>query len=100
MSYGPGLVGIQLPPALVQYLAKLMDHGMFVGPIGNQSLAPPVQQLVNALHNVLAGGSITVTVTAPGSPAVVGELNTLLSDGNKDANEINKKVGFYLTAVA
>ncbi len=97
-SYPLGLVGTQLTPALYQYLNRLIELGIFEGPIGNMSINPSIQPLVDAIHQVLAGGSVNVQVTTPGSAAIVAELADLIQEGTDQANEINKKVGFYLTA--
>ncbi len=98
-GYALGLVGTQLTPALYQYLNRLIELGIFEGPNGNMTINPAVQPLVDALHQVMAGGTVSVQVTTPGTAAVVAELAGLIQQGTDQANEINKKVGFYLTAV-
>jgi hypothetical protein len=99
-TYGAGIIGLQITPAMYQYLVSLLEYGIQEGQIGNQSLNPAVVPLLDAIHNILAGGTATVQITTPGNPQVVAELKNGFKDANDAANEINKKLGFYLTAVA
>jgi hypothetical protein len=57
-----------------------------------------VKPIVDALHQVLAGGTVTIQVTTPGNPQVLAELAKLLKEARDDGNAINKAVGFYMTA--
>jgi hypothetical protein len=84
---------------MYEYIERLIDLGLVEGPLGKMDLNPNVKPLVDALHQVLAGGTVNVQVTTPGNPTVVAELQGILQEAGDDGNAINKAVGFYLTAV-
>jgi hypothetical protein len=102
MSYnvGPHTVGIQLSSNIEELIERAIELGVFAGPVGNMTINPSLQPLMDAIVQVLAGGAVTVQVTQPGTPAIVNELNKLLSDGMQESNDINKKAGYYVTLAA
>ncbi len=100
MTYNaPGVIGLQITPTMLTYFERLLELGIFQGPVGNQQINPSLQPLIEAVHNVLAGGTVTVQTTTPGNAQIVSELDGLAADGLADGNEINKKLGFYLAAI-
>lgn len=102
MSYssvtGPRLVGYQLSSKTFEYLMRSIDLGAFEGPIGEMGMPPELKKVVEAMHHVLAGGEVKVEVVHRGNPDIVNELNRTLDEGMREANEINKKAGYYVTA--
>jgi hypothetical protein len=102
MSYsssyvGPRLVGYQLASESYEYMMRALDLGAFEGPIGDMKLTPQVKAILEAMHHVLAGGEVKIEVVHRGNPDIVNELNRRLAAGLDEANEINKKAGFYVT---
>ena len=104
MSYssmtGPRLVGYQLASKTYEYLMRVVDLGAFEGPIGEMNLPPDLQKALEAVHTILAGGEVEFKVVHRGNPDIVNELNRRLSDGMREANEINAKAGYYVTALS
>ena len=102
MSYedgvGPRTVGYQLASETYAYLMRLIDLGVFEGPIGEMALNPAVRPVLEALHQVLSGGEVKIEVKHRGSPDILNELNRRLEEAGKESNEINKKAGYYVTA--
>jgi hypothetical protein len=95
---GPRLVGYNIAYSLYEYLERLIDLGLLEGPLGHMDLNAKVKPIMEALHQVLAGGTVNIQVTTPGSPQVVQELAQLIKQARDDGNAINKAVGFYMTA--
>jgi hypothetical protein len=102
MSYNVGsrTVGVQLASEIAAYLEKAMSLGAFSGPLGQMEVNPKVKPLLEAINHVLAGGTVVVDVTKPGDPSTYKQLNEYLNGGLKEANEINKAAGYYVTLVA
>ena len=48
---------------------------------------------------VLAGGKVAITIESGGNPDIFNELNRRLEAASRDANDINQKAGYYVTAV-
>jgi hypothetical protein len=95
---GPRLIGYNIAHSLYYYLEKMIGLGLLEGPLGHMDLNAKVKPIVEALHHVLAGGTVSIQVTTPGNPQVVNDLNQKLKEARDDGNTINKAVGFYMTA--
>jgi hypothetical protein len=95
---GPRIIGYQVTTSMHDYLERLIDLGLVEGAIGAIDLKPEVRPLIEALHHVLAGGTVNVTVTQPGNSQVVNDLGTDLKTATSDTNTVNKALGFSLTA--
>jgi hypothetical protein len=101
MSYdpaGPQLVSYPLAYSMLQYMLKAKELGAFEGPIGDMHFNEHLEPVVRALHVVLAGGVVEFTEKQRGNPEIIRELNEMLARGQRDANEINEKSGYYVTA--
>lgn len=96
---GPTLVSYPLTQSAYEYLVRVIGLGAFEGPVGDMKLSPDLQPVVDALHTVLAGGSVTFTVQSRGSPDIKRELDERVLRMSQDANEINRKSGYYVTAM-
>ena len=100
MSYSsddPTLVSYPLARSAYEYIMRLKDLGAVEGALGQMSLLPALEPIMNAIHTVLAGGSVEVSVTQRGNPDIVRELEEMFKRGQSDANFINKKSGYYVT---
>lgn len=95
---GPTLVSYQLTQSAYEYLMRVIGLGAFEGPVGDMKLADDLQPVIEALHTVLAGGKVSVTVEGRGSPDIKRELDERLAQMGRDSNEINQKSGYYVTA--
>ncbi len=102
MSYndikGPRVVGLNVASSLSEYLMRIQELGAVEGPDGALSISPEVMPVLEALHQVLAGGTIEVNVVHRGNPDIFHELNRRVEHVGREANAINKAAGFYLTA--
>jgi hypothetical protein len=96
-SDDPTLVSYPLARSAYEYIMRMKDLGAIEGALGEMSLLPALQPIVEAIHIVLAGGSVDVKVTARANPDIVRELEEMLKKGSEDANYINKKSGYYVT---
>jgi hypothetical protein len=97
---GPRVVAYNLASHNYEYLMRAVGLGVFEGPLGDMKIPPQVQEILDALHTVLAGGDVEVKVKHRGNPDIVNELANRLREAVAESNEINKKAGFYLTAIA
>lgn len=104
MSYsdpiGPRVVGYNLSSQTYAYMMRMIDLGIFEGAVGEMDLAPGIQEIIEALHHVVAGGEVKMEVVRRGNPDIVNELNRRIADGMREANEINERSGYYVTAAA
>jgi hypothetical protein len=83
----------------VAYLSRLFQLGAILGAPSNVSINPSIQLLVDALHEVLAGGSVTgtapgVLTITPGVPAIVHDLKQMHTDSITSINTTNKAAGY------
>jgi hypothetical protein len=83
----------------VVYLSRLLQLGAIQGTPSNVSINPTIQLLVDALHEVLAGGSVTGTVPGvltitPGVQNVVTDLKRMHDDSITSINTTNKAAGY------
>ena len=93
----PQLVSYPLAYSMLQYMLKTKDLGAFEGPLGKMEFNKYLLPVVKALHTVLAGGQVEFTVTQRGNPEIIKELDEMLERGQRDANFINEKSGYYVT---
>jgi hypothetical protein len=102
-----GIVQVNLASESYKHLLRLLELGALQGTLGALTINPSVRPLVDALYEVLAGGSVTVTASwsssasgtltiTAGVPQTVTELKNLETDGLVQLNEINAKAGFGL----
>ena len=102
MSYGnvgPTTVSYTMAASIYEYVARMIDLGAVEGSLGEQQLPHHVWQVVEALHIVLAGGSVKIKVENRGNPDIVSDLNRRVTEGTSHANAINGAAGYYVTAV-
>ena len=96
-SDDPTLVSYPLARSAYEYMMRMKDLGAVEGELGNMSLLPALKPILEAIHVVLAGGSVEVTVTSRANPDIVRELDQMFAKGSEDANYINKQSGYYVT---
>ena len=75
------------------WLELLVDKGLFVVDGTSASFDPRVQILVSAIHEVLAGGTVEVTITQPGSVALKKTLDDLLEETLESTNKLGDAAG-------
>ena len=71
---------IAVTPAARVYLEALDSYGFLEGERGQRQLSDPVQEVLNALHHVLGGGSVSVDIHSDGTSSIVDELGIALSN--------------------
>ncbi|WPB76948.1 hypothetical protein KYC5002_49215 [Archangium violaceum] len=102
MSYndirGPRAVGLTVASSLSEYLMRIQELGAVEGPDGALQINPEVMPILEAIHQVLAGGTVEVKVVHRGNPDIFNELKRRVEQVGQEANAINKAAGFYLTA--
>jgi hypothetical protein len=99
-SDDPTLVTYPLARSSYEYIMRLKELGAIEGALGSMTVMPELQPIVDAIHTVLAGGAVKIEVTQRPNPDIVRELNDMLAQGQKDANYINEKSGYYVTIAA
>lgn len=97
---GPRMVGYQLSQGNYEYLMRILELGALEGPLGEMRPNEALRPIFEALHHVMAGGEVDVKVTRRGNPDIVNDLNRRLEKGTAEANEINRRAGFYVTAAS
>ena len=70
------------------YLEKFAQSGLLEGERGQQEIAAGVKPVLEALHHVLGGGKVSITIDSPGDAAVVEELNDVLYKATDEYNHL------------
>ena len=86
--------------SISSWVNRCIELGAIEGTVGSQGLESKVDELVRAMHHVLGGGTVTVTVNTSGSKEIVDELDLLLDEGITEANRINDDAGTHVFPVA
>lgn len=81
----------------VDYMQRLEALGLMEGIPGDQKINANVTVLFNALHHVLAGGEVKVTIEKEGNPAIVAELENKQNETLKKKNIFRKNFLFSFT---
>jgi hypothetical protein len=98
MSYDQvSLVTYPLARSAYEYMMRLKDLGALEGALGEMQPIPSLLPLIDALHTILSGGEVSITLVHRGNPDIVHELEQKLAQSNADANQINAKSGYYVT---
>jgi hypothetical protein len=102
MSYndirGPRVTGLTVASSLGEYLMRIQELGAVEGEDGAMEISADIKPVLEAIHQVLAGGTVEVRVVHRGNPDLFNELNRRVEQVGREANAINKAAGFYLTA--
>jgi hypothetical protein len=95
------VVDVKVSSDSLMHLEMLLDAGMMTGARGSRQVNPTIRLLVDALYNVLAGGSVTGTV--PGTLTVTAGVATkvqAIQDEEKKCvttiNDINRGQAYNL----
>ena len=76
--------------SLGSYFEAAGNYRLLEGPIGKQQLSKEVKPLVDAIHKVLAGATVSsLKVEGPYEKSVAQELDVLLKQAIADANCLN-----------
>jgi hypothetical protein len=99
LPYPPGLVTQSITTSLYEYVKRMLELGVVTGKLGEMMMHPSLEELKNALHTVMAGGTVEITFIEgeEGNGVVKKELNELFEYAYYEANEINKKARYRLT---
>ena len=73
--------------AAIEYFEALVSNGLFViDASGAGSITPAVDALVDAIHEVLAGGRVSIKVDATGNPTIKAGLEARLDAAVESLN--------------
>lgn len=79
--------GIGITTETLAWFQALLEKGIFiVDANGGAELNPALKEVVAALHEVLAGGSVKVTTTQAGAAAVRSDLDQKLQGAFDSVN--------------
>ena len=90
-------VGLQVPLPLVDYYLMMLENGLLEGDPGKQKAPKEILVLIDAIHQVLAGGEAKVEIQTPGDPEIVAALEHCLDETQRVSNIINGAAGYYTT---
>jgi hypothetical protein len=76
----PEAVMIAVTPGSRIYLEALETYGLLEGEQGQERLPDSVREVLNALHHVLGGGTVSVEIQSDGTSSIVDELGTALQN--------------------
>jgi hypothetical protein len=94
----PKLVTRETTSNSYAYQMRLLQLGALEGALGNIAVNPDLKPVIEALHQVLAGGAVEITIAQAGNLDIVAELNRRLERATAEANAINKKSEYTLLA--
>ena len=80
------------------YQMRLLQLGALEGALGNIAVNPDLKPVIEALHQVLAGGAVEITIAQAGNLDIVAELNRRLERATAEVNTLNKKSEYTLLA--
>lgn len=80
------------------YQMRLLQLGAIEGALGDLAINPDLKPVIDALHHVLAGGTVEITIAQAGNRDIVEELNRRVERATAEANAINKKSEYTLLA--
>jgi hypothetical protein len=94
----PRVLEVKISAEGFDYLQRIFHLGVVFGTPGNMTVNPKVKELIQAIHQVLAGGAVDITITLPGNADLVEELNKRLDVGCEQTSAINRQAGHILAA--
>jgi len=68
------MVAVEVKERTREYMYRLVELGVVVGPVGAMEVPPDLQRILDAVHHVIAGGKTEIVVREPGDPTVLDEL--------------------------
>ncbi len=71
---------IAVTPSSRIYLEALESYGLLEEVQGQQRLPDSFREVLNGLHHVLGGGTVSVEIQSDGTSSIVDELGTALAD--------------------
>lgn len=89
-------VEMRAASSFVTYYRMLLNCGLAEGTPGSMKFPSDVREIVTALHRVLAGGKVTITVTRPGSSTEFDAMETLLKNAEDEINALNSTSYYVL----
>ena len=77
------------------YLFSLKDLGALEGRLGQQTLIPELEPVVDILHQILAGAELKINVEVIREPDthILQDLEEKRREAEKKANELNAMLG-------
>lgn len=98
MSNGgsPTTLQVKISAEAFDYMQRIFHLGVVFGTPGDMTVNPRVQELIHAVHQVLAGGTVDIKLTLPGNKDLVDELDRRLDVSCKLTAAINQQAGYIL----
>ena len=100
MTYESSTVAYTVASSIYGYFNRCLGLGAAVGELGAMELEPEIRKLVTCIHHVLAGGEIEEDpVVKKGNMDIFNDLEQRFEDGLREANDVNKAAGYYVSVV-
>lgn len=101
MSSGSQDEVVQLPfaSAMAEYLRRVEELGAFEGVGSTVELNPRLRPVLEALHHVLAGGEVSVSIAQSGQPDVFRDLHERMERGLQQTRQLQTQPTLVATAV-
>src|SRR5262245_48719758 len=90
----PKLVKRQTVASADGYMIRLLQLGAMEGALGEMDINPLLQPVIEAMHQVLAGGEVEIKLVTAGNPLLVEELKSRLVRATEDLNTINRQAEY------
>ena len=90
----PKLVKRQTVASADGYMIRLLQLGAVEGALGEMDINPVLEPVIEAMHQVLAGGEVEIKLVAAGNPLLVEELKSRLAQATQDLNTINRQAEY------
>ncbi|HLT29946.1 MAG TPA: hypothetical protein VK013_07880 [Myxococcaceae bacterium] len=95
---GPRAGQLILARKLIEYIERCEELGLSLGGEAEFLVSEDLEPVMLALHHVLAGGKVEVTIEEEGNPDIVKELDRRVREGLEEASELNRLAGYTLSA--
>jgi hypothetical protein len=90
---GGEVITRELAASADAYMVRLLQLGAVEGALGEMTINPLLKPVLEALHQVLAGGEVEIRVTQAGHQQLVRELNGRLDRATEEVNALNRRAG-------
>lgn len=77
------------------YLEALESYGLLEEVQGQHRLPDSVREVLNALHHVLGGGTVSVEIHSDGASSIVDELDTALDNAQNTCGGLAIDTGVH-----
>lgn len=93
------VVQLSFASSMVEYLRRVQELGAFEGVGSTVELSPRLRPVLEALHHVLAGGEVSVSIAQSGQSVVFQDLHDRMERALQETRQLQTQSALVETAV-